>query len=538
MNNIYLILLMLNTILFSVFELKSQTVQFQQNVFKLNGQSFFPIGWYECNTTTQLTEAKNAGANTVLVLWDFFISNNGGNYSPNGYLTPLITYLNHANSIGIKVIVQLPYKIQFSDVTNPNNAITNDSYVNTIVDGVKNKPALLGWYLADEPELDNYWNTEPYARLQSWYQKIKIKDLNHPIFVCVSNGYWLENQTVLGIQPNPNNPFVMQKFFDVLMEDHYTLYEGDPIPKLAEFDEYLLSLYHCFENYNLNELPVYSTMLVTQGFGGDDGFRDPTPQEIKYQSLSSLFYAQNHGYSNPTSVNAGGILFWRYGAAESTLRTSISNFIKYFINNSLNNVLSSDRANNFVTDNIAQIETFTRIYYDTLYLFAINRSDTGPLSVQFKMHISSYTNCWELTVPNGYVIKTMTNLSGGYKGLNDTFQKRTAKVYKITGIPLLPKTIHNQDQIEIVPAEFSLKQNFPNPFNPITTISFSIPQSQNVELKVFDILGNEITILLNEYKQAGEHKVEFDGGDISSGIYFYQLKAGDFIQTKRLVLLR
>ncbi|MGE5811029.1 MAG: YCF48-related protein [Ignavibacteria bacterium] len=85
--------------------------------------------------------------------------------------------------------------------------------------------------------------------------------------------------------------------------------------------------------------------------------------------------------------------------------------------------------------------------------------------------------------------------------------------------------------------EFKL-QNYPNPFNPSTTISFSLPQSQNVELKVFDMLGNEVALLLDEYKSAGEHKIEFNGSELSTGIYFYQMKAGDFIKTKKLVLLK
>lgn len=91
--------------------------------------------------------------------------------------------------------------------------------------------------------------------------------------------------------------------------------------------------------------------------------------------------------------------------------------------------------------------------------------------------------------------------------------------------------------------KYFLSQNFPNPFNPTTTISFSIPQSQNIELKVFDVLGNEVVTLLNEYKESGEHKVEFSaiGGytySLPSGIYFYKLKAGDFIQTKKMLLLK
>ena len=102
-------------------------------------------------------------------------------------------------------------------------------------------------------------------------------------------------------------------------------------------------------------------------------------------------------------------------------------------------------------------------------------------------------------------------------------------------------------EIEIKsPDIFSLEQNYPNPFNPTTKIKYSIPtvtlrqaQSDNwVTLKVYDVLGNEITTLVNERKPAGNYEVEFSGNDLPSGVYFYQLKAGSFIQTKKMILLR
>ncbi|HSR18609.1 MAG TPA: T9SS type A sorting domain-containing protein, partial [Ignavibacteriaceae bacterium] len=94
----------------------------------------------------------------------------------------------------------------------------------------------------------------------------------------------------------------------------------------------------------------------------------------------------------------------------------------------------------------------------------------------------------------------------------------------------------NQEKINYM--TYELKQNYPNPFNPSTTISFSLPQSQKVELKVFDILGNEVAVLLNEFKSAGEHKIEFDASNLSSGIYFCRLTAGALVQTKKMVLLQ
>ncbi len=86
--------------------------------------------------------------------------------------------------------------------------------------------------------------------------------------------------------------------------------------------------------------------------------------------------------------------------------------------------------------------------------------------------------------------------------------------------------------------EFELEQNYPNPFNPITNIRFRIVDFGFITLKVYDILGNEVATLVNEEPSAGEYEVEFDGTGIPSGIYFYQLKSGNFVQTKKMLLLK
>jgi hypothetical protein len=89
-----------------------------------------------------------------------------------------------------------------------------------------------------------------------------------------------------------------------------------------------------------------------------------------------------------------------------------------------------------------------------------------------------------------------------------------------------------------VPAEFLLTQNYPNPFNPSTKIKYSIPQSSQVTIKVFDILGNEIETLVNEDKPAGTYELTWYAEQLPSGIYFYKLQAGNFIETKKMILLK
>lgn len=88
------------------------------------------------------------------------------------------------------------------------------------------------------------------------------------------------------------------------------------------------------------------------------------------------------------------------------------------------------------------------------------------------------------------------------------------------------------------PRAFSLLQNYPNPFNPTTTIVFALPQASEVRLSVFDILGRESVLLVNERREAGFHQAHWDASGWPSGVYFYRLRAGNFVETRRLVLVR
>jgi hypothetical protein len=88
------------------------------------------------------------------------------------------------------------------------------------------------------------------------------------------------------------------------------------------------------------------------------------------------------------------------------------------------------------------------------------------------------------------------------------------------------------------PTEFSLSQNYPNPFNPSTTIKYAIPKRTSVGLILYDILGREVEVLVNEDQDAGQYKINLNAGGLASGIYFYQLQAGSFIETKKMILMK
>ena len=102
-------------------------------------------------------------------------------------------------------------------------------------------------------------------------------------------------------------------------------------------------------------------------------------------------------------------------------------------------------------------------------------------------------------------------------------------------------TFEYSSPVEIVienPKTFELAQNYPNPFNPSTSIQYQVSRNSNITLKVYDIVGNQIATLVDEFKSAGKYEVEFGAANLASGIYFYKLQAGSFVETKKMVLIR
>jgi len=161
---------------------------------------------------------------------------------------------------------------------------------------------------------------------------------------------------------------------------------------------------------------------------------------------------------------------------------------------------------------------------------------------------------------DGAVISTSFSVNGGGYTvpslLNDNYTIKASKVgYKTSGysgkinIDLSSQPVVNGVDISMdvtgidgkginLPKSFALFQNYPNPFNPTTTIRYSVPKASLIALKVYDILGREVETLVNEQKMASNYKVEFNGSKLASGIYFYRLSTGEYISTKKMILLK
>ena len=121
--------------------------------------------------------------------------------------------------------------------------------------------------------------------------------------------------------------------------------------------------------------------------------------------------------------------------------------------------------------------------------------------------------------------------------------KLTKEVYQSESIAYSEFAITDVANNNIISNNFKLEQNYPNPFNPTTTINYTLPDaainnSFPVQLVVYDILGNEMALLVNENQSSGEHQITFNANRLANGVYYYQLKAGDLIQTKKMILLK
>ncbi|HRE40243.1 MAG TPA: T9SS type A sorting domain-containing protein [Ignavibacteria bacterium] len=164
---------------------------------------------------------------------------------------------------------------------------------------------------------------------------------------------------------------------------------------------------------------------------------------------------------------------------------------------------------------------------------------TGTSVANTFQSVTGLRGCWQL--PNGNFI--VTNASGVHE-INGTTGASIRTIIVRSNFQYVdkynPQTLTNITPITTnsVADAYSLKNNYPNPFNPQTTIEFTIPENGFVKLKVYDVLGKEVSSLVNANLVKGNYKIDFDGSGLNSGIYFYRLESGSFVQTKRMTLIK
>ncbi len=166
----------------------------------------------------------------------------------------------------------------------------------------------------------------------------------------------------------------------------------------------------------------------------------------------------------------------------------------------------------------------------TYLIYGLNVADSktnGKPEILTLSESSSIDWSFDFSRVGDYNSNMTINSSGwGDQGLKIVVEK----IYDDTHVNI-------KDQI-LTSKNYMLSQNYPNPFNPTTNIQFSIPEANHVSLNIYDLLGKEVAMLVNERKSAGSYTYEFDGSNLSSGIYIYKLQAGNFTATKKLILMK
>ena len=198
-----------------------------------------------------------------------------------------------------------------------------------------------------------------------------------------------------------------------------------------------------------------------------------------------------------------------------------------------------------------------KIFAGTLEKGMFQSTDNGKSWIESNEGIKDYSVQTLLVTPDGQIFcgtyksiyksldtgKTWIQIAElGYNGIFDNFVltndgkllfRLGARIYRSNN----PVTSINKYPL-LIPSMFELFQNYPNPFNPSTTISFSLPEVNNVQLRVYDYLGREVSTLLNGFISAGIHKIQFDAKGLASGVYFYRIKAGSNTEIKKMVVMK
>ena len=223
----------------------------------------------------------------------------------------------------------------------------------------------------------------------------------------------------------------------------------------------------------------------------------------------------------------------------------VNNFPPYLVNKGFEDVakLSSTKAV-AIGDNFICMTTDKGLNWNYID-HKINNIDSSFYNIKFSGADTGYVGCFDgtflKTTDGGFTWQKNDTLKGSYYlyacGINENGNVffGTSMGYILGSVT--PTGIRN-DHGTAMPNKFSMKQNYPNPFNPVTSIEYSIPNDQLVQLNVYNLLGKEVITLVNNYQVAGNYKVEFNAATLTSGIYFYRLKAGNFIQTRKLILMK
>ena len=366
-----------------------------------------------------------------------------------------------------------------------------------------------------------------------------LKPLSN-VFIAV-NSSEDRDSTFLGTDQNGN--YTIQVF-----EGSYTLYAYQP----GYIFEYYKDVYNSFD-----ATPVIVNKDTSNATGIDFNLTKPNPGSNSISGLVGYppgiagveIYAipANGGtWTGTKSGNDGRFTIANLKSGKYVLLFYKDGYKSQYYGDSLNTI---NLTGNMNVDTIFVImEKLNSIGGEISGV--IKSNSNSPLSGTLILAVDSLGDTVSTSISNysGYY-NIPSLLNGNYTVIANKIGYEKVTYPQKVDINLISNPIVNGINISItatgvdngisnLPKAFALYQNYPNPFNPTTIISYSVPKAGLVKIKVYDILGREVTQLVNEQKNAGTYNIEFNASKLATGVYFYRMQAGSFAQTKKLLLLK
>jgi beta-galactosidase len=305
-----------------------------------------------------------------------------------------------------------------------------------------------------------------------------------------------------------------------------------------------------FKDYNRPSIFLWSTTNECLDVPNRKVFIERVNQDLKQNYYDGRFITQSAAADRPGSTddsqNACDVMGWTmyFGIFHgSTYFTGTFNFLNDVKVNLPGKPILDTEYGYWSSENGSSTQKQVDVFTNTFLAFSVHSAVNSAGNINPN---GALMGCTWWCIFDWYSHQH----SGGYQsmglyGMDRVTAKPVATNLKNTYLPYYSfggAVTDVEEGENIIPADFSLEQNYPNPFNPVTKIVFNIPAAGNVKLKIFDILGNEVYTLVNEFRHAGRYEVDFNtdliSKNISSGIYFYNLETDGFISTKKMIYLK
>jgi len=270
------------------------------------------------------------------------------------------------------------------------------------------------------------------------------------------------------------------------------------------------------------------------------------------------------GLGNPgepdLNVRRRGIINWNFSGRDlltphyqrvAQIRTQFSAFSQHKLDTNGDGQVNSSDESDFdrITTTDGIVYAFLRPWKDSNGLTVVNFSGSSKtvtmnlttVNLKFTGGFIQGSTYW---VNNLYSDTSYQVLGSELANFSVSLPAYGSAIYTIATdeesvvLPPIPPIVSVDDELASQPEDYNLSQNYPNPFNPSTTIRYSIPSPDLVRIKIYDILGREVQMLVNELQQAGTYEVQFDASGLASGIYLYRIESGNFLQTRKMILLK